>query len=81
MVNYHSAYAHSKRGQTQPARATQDSRTVMLAGAEKFWEGPFLLKIKGQPGAPEAVLKPSRLEGQRDDHNLSPLYCEIMDER
>ena len=53
----------------------------MLAGAEKFWEGLFLLKIKGQPGAPEAVLQPSRLEGQRDDHNLPPLYCEIMDER
>ena len=52
----------------------------MLAGAER-WEEGFLLTVKGQPGAPEAVLEPSRLEGQRDDHNLSPLYCKIMDER
>jgi hypothetical protein len=25
---------------------------------------------KGQPGAPEAVLEPSRLEGQLDDYQL-----------
>ena len=53
----------------------------MLAGAEEDGQGLFSLKIKGQPGAPEAVLEPSRLEGQRDDHNLSPPYCRIMDER
>ena len=33
---------------------------------------------KGQPGAPEAVLEPSRLEGQFDDPKLPERCCKMM---
>ena len=33
---------------------------------------------KGQPGAPETVPQPSRLEGQLDDFTLPPACCKMM---
>jgi hypothetical protein len=84
MINYYCAMHSLRGGQNAHCPGLRRAHELHVSGCGRRWGGTFLAqnnKIKGQPGAPEAVLEPSRLEGQRDDHNLSPLYCKIMDER